>query len=165
MRRLWQRGIRQLKLETVENQGAMQPEAPEAIPDDPARAGAPSAAAIEAEVSLLATRWREGNRVDPTLRAFCNLRLAALREVWRARPEMFAPAWVAVLKEISQGLKGGLDVRSDQPGDGRLGSARRKRTQHQQRAGRAASAAMARPDRLSAVTVGQAAMEAAGPPP
>jgi len=92
----------------------MQAEAPEAIPDEPARAGAPTAAAIEAEVSLLATRWREGNRVDPTLRSFCNLRLAALREVWRARPEMFAPAWLAVLKEISQGLKGGLAARSDQ---------------------------------------------------
>src|SRR4051812_2969344 len=87
----------------------MQPEAPEAIPDDQARAGAPSAAAIEAEVSLLATRWRQGNQVDPTLRSFCNLRLAALREVWRARPEMFAPAWLAVLKEISQGLKGRAD--------------------------------------------------------
>ncbi|HET6150709.1 MAG TPA: ATP-dependent DNA helicase RecQ [Polyangia bacterium] len=87
----------------------MSAEAPEAMSEDPARAGAPSAAAIEAEVSLLATRWREGNRVDPTLRSFCNQRLAALRELWRARPEVFAPAWLVVLKEISQGLQGRAD--------------------------------------------------------
>jgi len=87
----------------------MEPAAPELTPNDSPRVGGPTAEAIETEVNLLAARWREGNRVDPNLRSFCNQRLAALREVWRARPEVFAPAWLAVLKEISQGLKGRVD--------------------------------------------------------
>jgi ATP-dependent DNA helicase RecQ len=78
-------------VETVENQGAMSA--------DPLRSE------IEADVSTLEARWRGGDRGDPALRAFCNQRLAHLRALWRARPQVFAPAWLAILKEISDGLK------------------------------------------------------------
>jgi ATP-dependent DNA helicase RecQ len=62
-------------------------------------------AALAAEVAILQARWRDGNRADPTLRAFCAERLTRLRAVWRARPEAFVPAWLELLKEISQTLK------------------------------------------------------------
>ena len=67
---------------------------------------------IEAEVAVLRARWLDGNRGDPVLRAFCNDRLTRLRAAWRARPELFAPAWLAVLKEISQDLQ--LKARTQQ---------------------------------------------------
>jgi ATP-dependent DNA helicase RecQ len=87
-------------LDAVENQSALSPA------NLPTGSDAPAAhASIEAEVALLQARWREGNRADPALRAFCADRLTRLRAVWRARPEAFAPAWLELLKEISQTLK------------------------------------------------------------
>jgi ATP-dependent DNA helicase RecQ len=91
---------RQLKLDAVENQGALNSENLAPGSATPAAHGS-----IEAEVAILQARWRDGNPADPALRAFCADRLTRLRAVWRARPEAFAPAWLGLLKEISQTLK------------------------------------------------------------
>ncbi len=87
-------------MDAVENQGTVNPETPGREP--PAY---PSTGELETEIAILQARWRGGNPVDPALRAYCAERLERLRGVWRARPEAFAPAWLSLLKEISQGLK------------------------------------------------------------
>jgi ATP-dependent DNA helicase RecQ len=94
-------------VETVENQGAMsaQPASQPASQPGSQPASSDLAAEIAALVAALQTRWRAGDRGDPAVRAFCDERLARLRALWRVRPEIFAPAWLAVLKEISQALK------------------------------------------------------------
>ena len=69
-------------------------------------------AQLETEIAILQARWRGGNPVDPELRAYCAERLDRLRQVWRARPDAFAPAWLSLLKEISQALA--LKPRTDQ---------------------------------------------------
>jgi ATP-dependent DNA helicase RecQ len=81
-------------VEIVENQDAVSPEA--------------LRAEMETDVATLRARWRQGDRADPGLRAFCDERLARLRALWRTRPELFAPASLAALKEISESLKGNL---------------------------------------------------------
>ena len=96
--RLWQR--EQLKLDAVENHSTVNPEPPGAQPTAYASPGA-----LETEIAILQARWRGGNPVDPELRAYCTERLDRLRQVWRARPDAFAPAWLSLLKEISQSLK------------------------------------------------------------
>jgi ATP-dependent DNA helicase RecQ len=98
---------RQLKLETAETQGDVNPETPTGGPADRAPQSLHDQIdQLEAEVALLQARWSGGNRADPALRSFCDQRLARLRAIWRTRPELFAPDWLAALKEISQGLKG-----------------------------------------------------------
>ena len=110
----------QLKLDAVENQSAVNPSSPGEEPTAYASPGA-----LETEIAILQARWRGGNPVDPELRAYCAERLDRLRQVWRARPDAFAPAWLSLLKEISQAL--GLKPRTEQlalraprdPGGGR----------------------------------------------
>jgi ATP-dependent DNA helicase RecQ len=65
-------------------------------------------AEVESDVADVEARWRQGDRGDPQLRAFCNDRLTRLRALWRERPEVFAPRALAALKEISLGLKAGV---------------------------------------------------------
>jgi len=87
-------------LDAVENQSVVSAETPGGQPTAYASAGD-----LETEIAILQARWRGGNPVDPALRAYCAERLERLRQAWRARPESFAPAWLSLLKEISQALK------------------------------------------------------------
>jgi ATP-dependent DNA helicase RecQ len=67
-------------------------------------------AQTESDVVALQARWVAGDRSDPSFRTFCSDGLARLRDRWRVSPELFSPHWLAILKEISQGLglfKGG----------------------------------------------------------
>src|SRR5438270_9607762 len=64
-----------------------------------------AAAEIDANARALASRWRGGNRLDPGLRASCSAELARLRDVFRARPELFGQAALTALKEVSGALK------------------------------------------------------------
>jgi ATP-dependent DNA helicase RecQ len=81
-------------VEIAENQSAVQPQSnAEAL-----------RAQTELDVTALQARWLTGNRNDPSLRALCRDQLASLRDRWRMAPEMFSPLWLAILKEISQGL-------------------------------------------------------------
>jgi ATP-dependent DNA helicase RecQ len=64
-----------------------------------------AAAEIDETARSLASRWREGNRLDPDLRAGCSAELARLREVFRDQPELFGAQALAALKEVSVALK------------------------------------------------------------
>jgi ATP-dependent DNA helicase RecQ len=77
-------------LESVENDSAMLVTA---------------AAEIDENARALASRWRQGNRLDPELRADCSAELARLRDVFRERPELFGASALAALKEVSAALK------------------------------------------------------------
>ena len=87
-------------MDAVENHSTVNPEPPGGEPTAYASPGA-----LETEIAILQARWRGGNPVDPELRAYCTERLDRLRQVWRARPDAFAPGWLSLLKEISQSLK------------------------------------------------------------
>jgi ATP-dependent DNA helicase RecQ len=90
-------------LDAVENQ-TVNPESTEtSLGEEPTAYASPGV--LETEIAILQARWRGGNPVDPDLRAYCSERLERLRQVWRARPDAFAPAWLSLLKEISQALK------------------------------------------------------------
>jgi ATP-dependent DNA helicase RecQ len=65
--------------------------------DDPA-------AEVDTAARALATRWQGGDRADPAFRAACGAVLDELRGAWRRRPEAFAPATVALLREVARGL-------------------------------------------------------------
>ena len=82
--------FRQLEVESVENESTM---------------SVTAAAEIDANARALASRWRGGNRLDPDLRASCSAELARLRDVFRARPELFGQAALTALKEVSGALK------------------------------------------------------------
>ena len=64
-----------------------------------------AAAEIDAVARALAARWRSGNRLDPDLRASCGAELSRLRDVFRARPELFGHDALTALKEVSGALK------------------------------------------------------------
>jgi ATP-dependent DNA helicase RecQ len=77
-------------LESVENESTM---------------SVTAVAEIDAHARALASRWRQGNRLDPDLRAACGAELARLRGVFRERPQVFGADALAALKEVSQALK------------------------------------------------------------
>ena len=90
-------------MDAVENQSTVTPASTESsLGAEPTAYASPGA--LETEIAILQARWRGGNPVDPDLRAYCAERLERLRQVWRARPDAFAPAWLSLLKEISQAL-------------------------------------------------------------
>src|SRR5580698_10354909 len=57
---------------------------------------------IDAQASLLAARWRAGDRADGVFRAACADGLTQLRDAWRRRPEAFSRETVALLKTIAR---------------------------------------------------------------
>jgi ATP-dependent DNA helicase RecQ len=77
----------------------------EAVPfahpgDNPA--GESPAGDINTQASLLAARWRAGDRADGVFRAACADGLTQLRDAWRRRPEAFSRETVALLKTIAR---------------------------------------------------------------
>ncbi len=57
------------------------------------------------EIQLLRASWASGDRMDPAFRHDCGARLAALRAVFRDRPQAFSRDVVQALRAIADGLR------------------------------------------------------------